>query len=276
MNYIYMYINKTNNKKYIGQTNNFERRIREHRSIAFNKKSGNYNDYFHMALRKHTENNFEIQVLWSGHNTQKELDELEIQYIQDYKAHVSQWGYNLTWGGQGTKKSSYYENFEDDIKTAIRNNVKYKDIQEKFGCSPSFISSINHGLRFYNPNENYPINKFHYFNADDIYPQMICLLQDPRYRFQEIANKLNCSYATVKSFNNGSLQKGKYWHGEYPIRDRYFCERPKWYQCLELLRNTTLPIRVIARDICHISDKVATDINRGVKIPQPNISYPIR
>lgn len=36
--YIYSYINKLNGHRYIGKTNNIERRRREHKSIAFNKK----------------------------------------------------------------------------------------------------------------------------------------------------------------------------------------------------------------------------------------------
>ena len=44
MYYIYCYTNKLNNHKYVGQTNNYERRIREHRSCAFNEKGNSYND----------------------------------------------------------------------------------------------------------------------------------------------------------------------------------------------------------------------------------------
>ena len=44
MYYIYCYINKINNHKYVGQTNDYERRIREHRSCAFNKKASSYNE----------------------------------------------------------------------------------------------------------------------------------------------------------------------------------------------------------------------------------------
>ena len=39
MNYIYCYTNKINQHKYVGQTNNLNRRVREHRSCVFNKKT---------------------------------------------------------------------------------------------------------------------------------------------------------------------------------------------------------------------------------------------
>ena len=274
MNWIYMYKNLKNSKKYIGQTNNLERRKNEHRSVSFNPISGNFKDYFHQALRKHGEDKFEIIVLYSGDCDQEQLNKLEIDFIQRYKTHVSQWGYNLTWGGQGAKKESQYDG--ELIKQRIIEGIKYLDIKKEFNCSLSFISSINWGYRFYDSKINYPLRKQHDFNGDEIYPQMINLLQDPRYRFQEIADRLNCSYATVKSFNAGNLAKHKYWQGDYPIRDRYFCDKPNWYYALELLQTTKLSMRKIARNYAHISDKVLTDINHGIKIPQPGIKYPIR
>lgn len=276
MNYIYMYHNTKNHKNYIGQTNNIERRIREHRSVAFNKHSGNYHDYFHQALRKHTEANFDIEILWSGECSQYELDILEQEYILKYHAHVSEGGYNLTWGGAGYKKTSKFLRDADDIKEEIKKGTSYTEISKKFECSPAFISSINHGLRFFDPDEHYPLNSFHYFNADDIYPQMVALLQDPRYRFKEIAEKLECSYDTVKAFNNGKLQKGKYWSSNYPIRDRYFCDRSRWFQALNLLLTTNIPMRTIGRKICNISDSVMTKLNHGDLLHQEGVEYPIR
>lgn len=51
MNYIYCYINKINQHKYVGQTNNLQRRIREHRSCSFNEKASSYNDLIHKKIR---------------------------------------------------------------------------------------------------------------------------------------------------------------------------------------------------------------------------------
>ena len=53
MYYIYCYTNKTNNHKYVGQTNNLKRRIREHRSSANNPNSPCYNDLFHSKIREY-------------------------------------------------------------------------------------------------------------------------------------------------------------------------------------------------------------------------------
>ena len=61
--YIYQYLNLINNKVYIGQTNNIDRRIREHKSNSFNSKSVNYNNIIHKAIRKYGYENFEITIL---------------------------------------------------------------------------------------------------------------------------------------------------------------------------------------------------------------------
>ena len=63
MYYIYCYINKINNHKYVGQTNNYERRIREHRSCAFNEKASSFNDLIHKKIREYGEINFQITIL---------------------------------------------------------------------------------------------------------------------------------------------------------------------------------------------------------------------
>lgn len=42
--YIYSFINKINGHRYIGKTNNVERRKREHKSLAYNDKIINTED----------------------------------------------------------------------------------------------------------------------------------------------------------------------------------------------------------------------------------------
>lgn len=63
MYYIYCYTNKKNNHKYVGQTNNLKRRIREHRYCAFNEKASSYNDLLHKKIREYGEDNFEISLI---------------------------------------------------------------------------------------------------------------------------------------------------------------------------------------------------------------------
>ena len=74
MNYIYCYTNKINGHKYVGKTNNLERRKREHRSNANNPLSKEYNYLFHRKLREYGEENFIFSIL-------QELEDTEDIYI---------------------------------------------------------------------------------------------------------------------------------------------------------------------------------------------------
>lgn len=93
---IYKVTNITNNKAYIGQTiYSIEKRKAQH--IA-NTKAGRCNCYFYKALRKYSENNFTWEIVTTC-NTKKELNTLEIYYIEYFDTYNN--GYNLTIGGNG-------------------------------------------------------------------------------------------------------------------------------------------------------------------------------
>ena len=100
MYYIYCYTNKVTNRKYVGQTNNIDRRKREHLSCANNELSKSYNDLFHKKLREYGEENFIFSIL-EEINTQEEADAQEKYWIEQMQSLASQNGYNLTLGGQG-------------------------------------------------------------------------------------------------------------------------------------------------------------------------------
>ncbi|KFZ26003.1 MAG: GIY-YIG catalytic domain protein [Candidatus Izimaplasma bacterium HR2] len=74
---IYCFRNKTNGKRYIGQSINIEKRISNKHKYAFNNpKNCCYNTKFYQALRKYGLENFEIQILEEC--SIKELNEKEI------------------------------------------------------------------------------------------------------------------------------------------------------------------------------------------------------
>ena len=101
MNYIYCYTNKLNQHKYVGQTNNLQRRIREHRSCAFNEKASSYNDLIHKKIRQYGEDNFDIEVLEILYNsTQEEVNQREIYWIEKLESfRETGKGYNSDKGG---------------------------------------------------------------------------------------------------------------------------------------------------------------------------------
>ena len=83
--YIYKITNKINNKSYIGQTNDFEGRMRCHRcrNILLIDK----------AIQKYGANNFKYEILISNVPT-TEIDQLEQEYILKYNTLIPN-GYNV-------------------------------------------------------------------------------------------------------------------------------------------------------------------------------------
>jgi hypothetical protein len=94
---IYMYENKTNGHKYIGLSNNIERRHRDHVSASKNPKSKDYNDVIHKAFRKYGLENFELKILEEC--PESKLKEREIYWIEKYNTYTSREHYNQTPGG---------------------------------------------------------------------------------------------------------------------------------------------------------------------------------
>lgn len=98
---IYCFINKINNKKYIGQTSqSLSRRKNEH--IYESKRNDNIK--FHNAIRKYGIENFELLELklfsCSSKNLLKnQLNVYEIEYINQYNTIKN--GYNTASGGLG-------------------------------------------------------------------------------------------------------------------------------------------------------------------------------
>ena len=94
---IYLVLNKVNNKMYVGQSVNIDRRWYDHLYKAFSVKDISYNSPLHQSFRKYGIENFEFTVLCEC--LVEELDEKEKQYIQDLNT-LSPNGYNILQGGQ--------------------------------------------------------------------------------------------------------------------------------------------------------------------------------
>lgn len=96
--YIYLFTNKVNNKKYIGQTWNYERRIGEHyRGYGYAKLLKN-------AIDKYGKENLEVKILYESLCTQEILDKLETNFIKEYNT-LAPYGYNLDSGGSNCRRS---------------------------------------------------------------------------------------------------------------------------------------------------------------------------
>lgn len=94
---IYKVTNKENGKIYIGKTNDFERRKREH----LKRKSDHL---FSRAIQKYGESSFLWEIMESGIETRKEASKRERYWIERFRSYY-RWedsnGYNMTFGGDG-------------------------------------------------------------------------------------------------------------------------------------------------------------------------------
>lgn len=101
---IYLFTNKINGKRYIGQSIDIGRRYYQHSVNSYNANCLEYNSYFYKAIRKYGFNNFSFEILEECQK--EELDEKEKYWIQYYNSNDMEKGYNLTIGGSaGPDKS---------------------------------------------------------------------------------------------------------------------------------------------------------------------------
>lgn len=128
---VYMYINTINNKIYIGQTNNLERRHKEHINSSYNEKAKDYNVPFHKAIRKYGIEIFELFIL-EQELTREELNELEEEYIKEYNSLSKQDGYNIRGGGDYTYSlEGKTEEEKREIYKKIGENKKGKELSQE-------------------------------------------------------------------------------------------------------------------------------------------------
>lgn len=271
--YIYCYTNLTNQKKYIGQTNNYQRRINEHKSCSFNPKSVNYNNLLHKAIRKYGHENFLIELLEELPNaTQEQVDEREAFWIKEKRSLFNQNGYNLLEGGKGNVHRSFLTKEQIiDIKNMIIEKTPYDIICTKYSISKTFVSDINRGKYFSEDNENYPLCPYRI--DKDTYDLLIEELEKPELNFREIAEKFDLAQSTVKKFNYGTLRPG-YYSGEYPIRKI----TPQDYKAsiaIDLLVNTDLSKTEILQK-AGISEETLRKINLGIRHKVESYEYPLR
>lgn len=105
--YVYMHINKINNKKYIGIT-------KQTPATRWGRNGQRYDDCprFWNAIQKYGWENFEHKILYQN-KTQDEACLLEHQLIEKYDTTNSECGYNLTTGGE-----KHYT-FSNEVKKKI-------------------------------------------------------------------------------------------------------------------------------------------------------------
>lgn len=233
MKVIYKMENLINGKCYIGQTNNFKKRMNAHKSDSNNPKSHSYKTPLSNAIRKYGWNNFKntiIEEIPDGENY-KFVDAREKFFIEYYNSLTTKNGYNIATGGQGCPKPklSYEEKLQlskifttkdiKDIQYRMRKGEKRNHIMKLYPqLTPSYFDNINLGLNFKNNNWNYPL---HNYSQDLSKINDIKIIHQIKndiikgLKYKDIANKWELSPSMISLINNG-----KQWYEEeytYPL-----------------------------------------------------------
>ena len=150
---IYKITNLINNKIYIGQSRNIEKRWKDHTSTAFNEFDHAYNYPLYKAIRKYGIENFKFEVIEEC--SIEELNKKEIYWIEYYDSFFH--GYNQTLGGDNTSVVNK-EKIIGIISDLENTQMFHKDIAKKWGISIEMVQGINTG-RYWKQNREYPIQK---------------------------------------------------------------------------------------------------------------------
>lgn len=139
---IYKITNLIDGKIYIGQTVNYEKRKRSHKSHLLNNK--HCNSHLQRAFNKYGEDSFKIELIQKCDID--ELDDLEKFYIEKYNCCDEDYGYNMMYGGQqyrkftpevrekmsrGRKGMKFSEEHKRKISIALKNVTPSKESIEK-------------------------------------------------------------------------------------------------------------------------------------------------
>lgn len=103
---IYKITNLINNKSYIGQSINIEKRWYEHKYKSQCEDDKSFNSILHIAFRKYGIDNFKFEIL-EELKTAEQLDKREQYYIKLYNT-ITPNGYNILEGGQKTRRTIKY------------------------------------------------------------------------------------------------------------------------------------------------------------------------
>lgn len=131
---IYMIRNSINNKIYIGQSVNIERRWKDHKIDLKNNK--HQNCHLQLSYNKYGGDNFEYNIIFKC--TSIELNKNEIYFINKYKSYDNKYGYNQTFGGDNNIV------FNDEVIAKMRNSHSYEYVPIlKYDVNKELIKKYN-------------------------------------------------------------------------------------------------------------------------------------
>lgn len=136
--YIYFITNKINGKKYIGKTNDIERRVSRHFSDL---KSGSHHSHkLQRAFNKYGKENFVVTYEIYTEITEEALKKIEIDTIKREDSYYN--GYNETFGGDGNTTLFDFETSVLIHQIGKRYEGVIHTLSRYFNCDRTTISNI--------------------------------------------------------------------------------------------------------------------------------------
>lgn len=139
---IYYIKNKLTDEYYIGQTSNYEERMKEHKKNEKNPEKTRLG----FAINKYGLDNFKFGIFCIC-NTQKEARDLEVYYINEYNSYLC--GYNMSRGGElshlGEKRT---EEQRKNISIGTKVGMAKPEVKEK--CKNGIRESYKNGREPWN------------------------------------------------------------------------------------------------------------------------------
>ena len=213
---IYKITNKINKKVYIGQSNEPERRWREHC-----ERQEKYESLIHKAIMKYGKENFIFEILgWF-----EDYNEKEIQFIQEYRS-LSPYGYNILRGrknppihyGEDNPASKISKEMADSIKKDLQNwSISRKQILKKYHVTNDIIRHINEGDSWRDETFTYPLRpKENELDALRV-QKVVELLQTTNLSQKEIGKRVGWNRSAVTMINIGKNHYNP--NLTYPLRE---------------------------------------------------------
>lgn len=284
----------SNQKLYIGLTNNLKRRMQEH----IGKDRIEHPDLlFSRALNKYDIIDIELLEEISPNNRKLmyEREKYWIKYFDTYENRDK--GYNMTPGGEGfysegiNNQASYItqQQVDEIFDLLIHSNLTYNEIAKKIGVSYSIVQRINLGQHYIKPNTNYPLREKRvlkygkenkssaFYNKPELLQAIIKDLKYSNLEYSVLMEKYNIGRSLLSAINCGKQYRQE--NEEYPLRNknktkaRFFTEEELTFIYDSL--KTNMPMSEIAKKV-KCDSKVISAINNGTRQKQDNLTYPIR
>ena len=282
---IYVIKNKINNKVYVGQAINSQKRFIEHCKPS----SAKNNSIIDIAIQKYGPDNFWFEILESQIENYNEKEQYWIKELNS----ISPNGYNILIGGENPPIHFGIEHplskFQDEkeielLKYDLREtNMSLSQIAKKYGVSKRTVLRINQGIHYEKVDEIYPIRKNPLKNGkltNEEIQEILYILKYTYRQYDDIGKQYGVSSSTIRQINSGKIHKQD--NESYPIRKyknsgKPSCTYAQVTEIIYLLVNTYIPLNETSK-VYNINLQTIYNINSGLakRYKREGYNYPLR